>query len=577
MKSVNQLIYALLISAGLLAVNSACKHPAPPPPVPLVTTVTGISPATAPVGSTVVITGTNFSTTPTSNTVTIGGVVVTVVSATDTQLVVIVPPNGVSGVVSVTANGTTGQSNGTFTVSVKPTKEIQGEIRRNATWRKDTTYILRGLVYVPTDYTLTIEPGTVIKGAPRELDPTSKNLTGTLVVERGGKLVAVGTAAQPIVFTSSKAAGQRSYGDWGGIVLIGKAPQNQPGSTPYDGGIRGTVETYNEPADNSGTLQYVRIEFAGAAQPIAGSRLNGLTMYGVGYGTTIDHVQVSYSGTDSFAWFGGGANMKYVVSLRAYDDDWSADRGYTNKQYSNNNNNVQPGAGGKVQFGVSLRDPSVADPAGANSIESQNFNPGENAAGVPLTQSNGLPQTAPVFANISSFAFNTTPDTKTVKAGMYLKGNTAISVYNSVFVGYPEGLRLEGTATGTYANALANELDLRGIVLANTLTPVVGGGAITNDQAQNYFTPATGANRSNQIVASSDLMSLMLNSATFSLTAPNFVPIAGSPLLQGAVTTGKVADTQKFFTPTTYRGAFGTENWVQGWTQFDPQSADYGK
>ena len=574
MKSFKSIIYTLLMLAGLSAFITACKKDPDPVVTPAVTTVTGISPATAPAGSTVVITGTNFSTTLTSNTVTIGGTPVTVVSATPTQLVVIVPASGANGPVAVTANGTTATSTASFTVSVKPVLEVQGDIRRNTTWHRDTTYILRGLVYVPTGYTLAIEPGTIIKGAAKELDPTSKNLAGTLIVERGGKLNAVGTAAQPIVFTSTKVAGQRGYGDWGGIVLIGKAPQNRPGSTLYEGGIRGTVETYNEPADNSGTLQYVRIEFAGSAQPTAESRLNGLTMYGVGYGTTIDHIQVSYSGTDSYAWFGGGVNMKYLVSLRAYDDDWSADRGYTNKVYSNI---VQAGPGGKVQFGVSLRDPAVADPSGANGIESQNFDPGENATGTPLTQQNGLPQTAPIFANISSFAFSTTPDTKTVKAGMYLKGNTAVSVYNSVFVGYPEGLHLEGTTTGTLANALSNDLDLRGVVVANTLNPVVGAGAITNDQALAYFTPSSGTSRSNLVVASSALPSLMLNSATFNLTAPNFLPVSGSPLLTGAVTNGKIADTQQFFTPTTFRGAFGTDNWVQGWTQFDPQNADYGK
>ncbi len=562
----------LLLVVSLSAAITACKKPGTEnPPVPQVVTVTNIDPATAPAGSTIAVSGTNFSSDPASNTVLIGGVPATIVSATATRIVIVVP-SGATGPVSVSANGQTAQSTATFTVANRPTREITGTIRQNSAWSNDTVYILRGLVYVPDRFTLNIEPGTIIKGAAKEQDPEGKGLAGTLIVERGGKLTAVGTATEPIVFTSTKAAGQRAHGDWGGLVLIGKAPHNRPGSTTYAGGVRGTVETYNEPADNSGTLKYVRIEFAGAAQPTADSRLNGLTMYGVGYGTTIDHVQVSYSGADSYAWFGGGVNMKYLVSFRSTDDDWSSDRGYTNKAYSNI---VQPGAGGKVQFGIALRDPGVADPSGANAIESQNFDgEGANAGGAPLAQQNGLPQTAPIFANISSFAFGTTPSTTPTarggiyQAGMYLRGNSAISIYNSVFIGYPEGLRIDGASTLT--NATANELDLKGIVIANTLTPLVGGNTVSNDQVTAYF---NGAGRSNTVVQ--DITTLLLNASTFNLTSPNFLPVTGSPLLTGAVTTGKIDDQEKFFDKVSFKGAFGTENWLQGWANFNPQTADY--
>lgn len=570
--SVNWLssLFLFLLLAGCF---TACKKPGTDPVEPLKTTITSIDPATAPVGSTIAITGTNFSTTPGSNTVLIGGVPATVVSASSTQIVVTVPAGGVTGPVSVSANGQTAQSAASFTTSIRPTVEKQLDIRSNQVWKKDTIYILRGLVYIPDQFTLTIEPGTIIKGAAPAQDPVAgRNAAGTLVIDRGGKIQAVGTATQPIIFTSAKPAGQRSYGDWGGIVMLGKAPYNRPGTTTFAGLVRGTTETYNEPADNSGTLQYARIEFAGIGQPTANSRLNGLTLYGVGHGTTIDHVQVSYSGTDSFAWFGGAVNMKYLVSFRASDDDWSSDWGYTNKIYTPNT--ILSGEGGKVQFGVALRDPAVADLSGANSFESQNFNPGDNGAGVPLTSQNGLPQTAPIFANISSFAFNGPPSTTPTarggayQAGMYLRGNTAISIYNSVFVGFPEGLHIDGA--GTLANATANELDLRGVVIANALTPVVGTGSVTNEQATAYFL-TTG--KSNIVIPTSGVADLLLDPLTYTLTKPSFLPLAGSTLLQGGVTNGKVAD--KFFTPTTYRGAFNTENWLQGWTNFDPQIVNY--
>lgn len=560
---------------------TACKKPVDPPaPQAQLPTIASISPVTAPIGSTIAISGTNFSSPPSSNTVTINGVPATVVSGTSTSLVVQVPAGtGAGGPVVVTSAGGTAQSTTSLAIALKPVVEVQGgvqnAIRQNVTWTKDKVYLLKGAVYVATNYTLTIEAGTVIRGAGPEQDPEGKGRAGTLIIERIAKLNAIGTAAEPIVFTSAKPAGQRNYGDWGGIIFVGKAPTNRPGATPLVG-TRSTAEAYYEPGDNSGTLQYVRIEFAGATPtPAATNGIGALTMYGVGSGTSMNHVQVSYSGSDSFAWFGGEVNMKHVVSFRCADDDWSSDWGYTNKRYTNI---VQAGPGGKVQFGVALRDPSVADPSGANSFESQNFDgTGEIATTTPCTQ-NCPPQTAPIFANISSFAFNTTPNANPTarggayRAAMHLRANTAISIYNSVFVGYPEGLRLDGTATGTLANATNNELDLRGIVLANTLTPVVGGGAITDEQATAYFT-ATG--RSNQIISSSELTTLLLNPTTFTLTNPNFVPLPSSPLLTGGVTTGKVADS--FFERTTYRGAFGTENWLQGWTNFNPQTVDYDR
>lgn len=578
MTSFKHASYALLSLLSLSAALFSCKHnpdnPTPVPPVAATTTITSIDPATAPVGSTIAVNGTNFSSDPASNTVLVGGVQATIVSASPTQLIVTVPVGATSGPVTVTAGGQTAQSPATnsFTLALSPLKpvvKVQGTLYGTRTWRRDSVYQLLGLVYVGANATLNIEPGTVIRGADAALDPYGAsfkagnvNAAGTLIVERGGKLVAKGTAAQPITFTSNKAIGQRQAGDWGGIVLIGKAALNRPAATTFPGGVRGTAETYSQFDDNSGTLQYVRIEYAGTSQPsVPTSKLNGLSLYGVGYNTTLDHIQVSYSSADAFSWFGGTANLKNLVAFQAVGDDWSSDWGYL----------------GKVQFGVALRNPGVSDLGGSNGFSSQNFdNGGENAGGT-LTKQNGFPQTAPIFANMSNLAFTATPTVGTVgsnyyQSGMYLRGNTAISIYNSLIYGYPEGLRLDGTATGTLANAQAGTLDLRGIVLANVVTPVVGAGSITNDQANAYF---AAADRSNQIIASTELASVLLKATNFSLTAPSFLPPTGSPLLTGAVTGGKVADS--FFTPVSYRGAFGTDNWVSDWTNFNPQNTDYDR
>ncbi|HEY0111505.1 MAG TPA: IPT/TIG domain-containing protein [Fibrella sp.] len=564
MQLVNKLAYTLLVVFGLGTAFTACKNDDQPAPV---LSITNLSPTSAPVNSTVVITGTQFNGTPASNTVTFGGnVIAEIVTASTTQLVVRVPANAQTGSVSVSTAGQKVASTQTFSIGTRPVIEKTGNITANETWSPDNIYLLRGFTYVKSGVTLTILPGTVIKGTAGDRDPLGLNKGATLIIEAGAKIAAAGTATNPIVFTSSKDAGQRGYGNWGGIVLIGKAPINQPSATNFEGGISGQTGTYTDVNDNSGTLQYVRIEFPGIALS-PGSEINGLTLYGVGAGTTIDHIQVSYSGDDSYEWFGGTVNAKYLVAHRGFDDDWDTDWGFS----------------GKVQYAVSLRDPSVADQSRSNGFESDNF----ANTGQPATGNNaGLPLTSAVFANVSNFAFsgapsnaNTAGGSGAYQSGMHLRRNTNISIFNSLFFGYPEGLRLDnGIAggTGTLLNANAGTLQLRGIVIANTLSgsAVIGDNlpttGITTAQALTFFNTAA---YGNTVIASDQVATLLLNTNNFNLAAPNFLPQTGSPLLTGAVWTDKGADT--FFTKETFRGAFGTTNWTQGWTNWDPQNTNY--
>jgi hypothetical protein len=418
---------------------------------------------------------------------------------------------------------------------------ITGELKGETTFKATNKYLLKGFVYVTEGAKLTIEAGTVIFG--------DKDSKGTLVVERGGQLIAEGTAEKPIVFTSNQAAGSRGYGDWGGVVIAGKAPVNQSSPT-MEGGIRGSYGGSDE-NDNSGILKYARIEFGGIAfQP--NSEINGLTLYGVGRGTTIEYIQVSYCGDDSFEWFGGTVNSKYLVAFRGWDDDFDTDFGFN----------------GKVQYGFALRDKNFADASASNGFESDNFNPGTPESG---------PKTSPVFANITVFASDTSstiPATGlgsgTYQNAMHLRRNTSKSVFNSVFVGYPNGLRLDGSPT--WANAQSDALQVRGVVIAGTVTAnrtIAAGSttpAFTTTDVTNWFNTAAYGN------AVANTADLRLGTIS-SLNTPQTLPTAGSPLLTGAVWTGKGTDA--YFDKVNFRGAFGTNNWTATWTNFNPQTTQY--
>ncbi|MBT9393285.1 T9SS type A sorting domain-containing protein [Hymenobacter sp. NST-14] len=411
-----------------------------------------------------------------------------------------------------------------------PVVEVTTNITTNTTWSNRNIYLLKSnFIYVTPGTTLTIEPGTIIKG-----DKASK---ATLVVQRGGKLMADGTAQQPIVFTSNETPGNRRRGDWGGIVIAGAAPVNQTNpsveATP-DSNFGGT-----DANDNSGVLRYVRIEFPGIAFA-PDTEINGLTLGGVGKGTVIDYVQISYSGDDAFEWFGGTVDAKHLVAFRTLDDNWDCDNGFS----------------GRVQFAYSLRDPNIGDVSGSNGFETDND---RNGSAI-------LPQTAPVFSNVTDMVERTADLNSNVRSAMHLRRNSATSIFNSVFTGYRTGLLLDGTAS--QANATGGSLQLRNVVLAGIPTNFAqqSGGTFG---VQGFFEEAS---RANTVYAAES--SLLLEPGTYTLTNPLKLPTTGSPLLTGAsFTDPKVAD--PFFEQVTYRGAFGTTDWTQGWTNFDPQTTPY--
>lgn len=424
---------------------------------------------------------------------------------------------------------------------------VSGDITTDTRWYAQAKYHLSGFVYVKNNATLTIEPGTIIKGV--------SNTKATLIIERGSKIMAEGTSDKPIVFTSDKAPGQRATGDWGGIVIAGKAKTNKhddgTGVGIAEGGI-GTKYGGTDDNDNSGVLQYIRIEFSGIPlTSTANSEINGLTLYSVGKGTTIDHIQVSYSGDDSYEWFGGNVNARYLVALGGLDDAFDTDNGFS----------------GKIQFGFILQDPLKSDQSGSNAFESDN-----DADGSLLT-----PLTAPVFSNITALGPLTVTatlpaETKHEKA-MHLRRGTMTSVYNSVFAGFPQGLSIDGQKGNSPTRADQNELQIENTILAGmTVSYVEKTGTVavpyTVAQHQAYFTASARNNADNMTVAD------IIGTGYISLTSPNLLPTAGSPLLTGA-SFANTRLTDPFFSPTTYRGAFGTVNWTSGWCNWNPQITVY--
>ena len=413
--------------------------------------------------------------------------------------------------------------------------QVEGETEVNFTFTSDRKWLLKGFVYVNGGATLTVQPGTIVKG--------DRDTKGTLIVRRGGKLNAEGSSSQPIVFTSNQPVGSRGYGDWGGIVICGRAPHNQPSDPVIEGGPDAQYGG-TDPNDNSGILRYVRIEFCGIAfQP--NQEINGLTMGAVGRGTTIDHVQISYSGDDSYEWFGGTVNAKNIIAFRGWDDDFDQDFGWQ----------------GKVQFAVSLRDPAVADQSSSNGFECDNDAAGNSTS--PYSQG--------TWSNVSIFGPKVDAGTTIndlYKRALHLRRNTQTRVFNSLFAGYPTGLYIDGNST--QANANNGDLMFRNNVIAGMATAIGVPADQTWDAAAATAWHNTAGWNNSVLATNAELMV----ADGFNLTGPNFRPNGGSPLLSGSDFSWSPL-TDSFFTPVTYRGAFGSEDWTAGWANWAPQNTAY--
>ena len=416
---------------------------------------------------------------------------------------------------------------------------LTGQITANKTLTADRVWVLSGYVRVMSGATLTIEAGTIIKG-----DKVTK---GALIIERGGKINANGTAAKPIVFTSNQAVGQRAIGDWSGVIVCGNAPINQAGGqAQYEGGILGAdVALYGggltpNAADNSGIIRFVRIEYAGLA--IQQDReINSLTLAGVGSGTVIENVEVSFGGDDGFEWFGGTVNCKNLIAYRCTDDDYDFEFGYT----------------GRIQYAISIKDPNVFDASASgasNGIECDNG-----------TTVNDNPANKPLLSNFTFIGPGASANAKHNSGVIFRKG-TRFVLRNSIIVDHLKaGFELATVEAGDRLNL--NESEFRNNLVFSVGTPFkvsTAGTSFTTDAALETFA-LLAANGNTKLA---NLAAAGFTSAT--LISPVLTLTATSPAKTGASFTGVTG-----FETVTYRGAMDTNNWATGWANFDPQNAVY--
>lgn len=457
-----------------------------------------------------------------------------------------------------------GDGGGTTTGKVV---RLSGNITSDTTLRAADNNTISGFVYVKSGATITIEAGATVKG------DYLASQASTLVIERGAKIMAVGTANSPIIFTSSNP--NPVSGDWGGIVLLGKASinANNGGTTSQhlyfpEGGFStsaaGPFAGYGDAIaptavdnDTSGTIQYARIEYAGNAY-LPNQEINSLTMAAVGSGTIIDHVQVSFAKDDAFEWFGGTVNCKYLIAYKTQDDDFDTDNGFS----------------GSVQFGLIIKDSSIADVSKSEGFESDN-----DASGTVNS-----PQTKAVFSNVSLFGPRATAanigNSNYLGSAIQIRRNSSLSLYNSAIVGWTNGILIDaGTGRATDLNigsSAGNDSTLRikgnvvftnGFGTAMGYTPSSSPTGMTAAILNNWFT-AIG----NRVVTTAPESNF---TRPFDYANPDWTPTGNSPLMNagGVNFTDALIASRTFIVPVTFAGGLSAggeyATWHKGWTKFN--------
>jgi hypothetical protein len=402
----------------------------------------------------------------------------------------------------------------------KPVIVVTGEVTGAETWVNSNYYVLRGAVFVREGATLTIQAGTTVIGETGSV--------GALVVSRGGRIIAIGTPEQPIVFTGDQAPGTRNRGDWGGLIINGYAPINQGGGEnegEADTGIYGGTD----PNDNSGVLRYVRVEFAGALFS-PDNEMNGIALQGVGRGTTMDHVQVHMNKDDGIEFFGGTADVKYAVVSNAADDslDWTF------------------GWIGRAQF-VAIHQ---RGDDGDRGIEADNNEFGNNLEPRSNPQIYNLTMCGDPFVGAESTVATT------------LRRGTALTLRNFLITGFKtQGLTMETSNSDTLNQVNNGTTQIGAGVVWGMPTPVAS--ALAPFVASGRFPDVRSSTVNNPGFAG-------LSADCFNHASPNFQPTSIATLAGGQMAPIQPPN-DGFFEAVTFIGAVPPApepDWTQGWTSY---------
>lgn len=425
--------------------------------------------------------------------------------------------------------------------------EVTTDITTNTTWTADKVYRIKGFRKVANGATLTIQAGTRIEG---DFDIVGSSL----FVLRGARIVANGTAQAPIVFTSSRAAGQRQPGDWGGLIIVGNARINRSGVV----NIEGTGTSADNPLinyaggdnefDNSGTLRYVRVEFAGFG-PAQDAELNSFTFAAVGSQTQMEYLQALSGLDDHFEWFGGSADGKYFVSYEAGDDHFDASEGFR----------------GRLQYLIAYQSKLLQPRPGAGNVSGdpqgiENDGCGSNAGGGCDLGFNSTPLTIPIFANFTLVGTGPGVVGASGGYGMVLRRGVGGHYVNGILARWVTGIGYRDAASKQRENE--GVLSLQGLYVAQTPTLFQAGQQTYAGTAPEYAPATTAA-------------SLFTLFPADPATAADFdwSLQAGVAPRTGGVTTfaGDLANRAgTFITATGYRGAADPNGakWWAGWTNY---------
>jgi hypothetical protein len=430
----------------------------------------------------------------------------------------------------------------------RPVVTISTDITSNRRFDSDSVYVLGAFVHVANGATLTIEEGTRIEGLPNS----------ALFVLRGAKIIAIGTAAKPIVFTSNRPAGQRQPGDWGGLIIVGNGIINRADPILVEGTNTGGTNyavTYSggtNNADDSGELRYVRVEFAGFG-PAPDQELNSFTFAAVGSGTRLSYLQSMAGLDDSYEFFGGAVDGNHFVSYESGDDHFDMSEGFQ----------------GRLQFLVAYQDTIIPprNGAGNTSTDPQGIeNDGCNGTNC-LAGFDSQPYTVPLIANFTMVGLRNTPVSVPAAGGrgMVLRRGTAGYYVNGIIARWPVAISIRDAATNNHITA--GDLQVKNLLSVENATLFEAG-------TERYSVDAA-ANGIESSAATTASLFAALPAPTAAHTVGSFdwTPAAGSPAATGglATFTGSLATKAgTAVTGTAYRGAADPAGakWWQGWTVY---------